>query len=203
MVFAHLESVCPPLPAELKGENNGEYVIHMVVTDITERKLTEGALRESEATLSTVLQAVPIGIGLVRDRIFGWTNECLSLMTGYSAVDLLGRSARILYESDEEFNRVGTVKFEQIKVRGMGEVETRWKRKDGKLIDIFLSSSAIVTGDLSRGVVFSATDITERKRGERRLRDSEERYQTVADFTYDWEYWVDSEGNFLVLLTFM
>ena len=88
----------------------------------------------------------------------------LSQMTGYSAADLLGQSARMLYESDEEFDRVGTVKYGQIKGGGAGSVETRWKRKDGSLIDILLSSSAIVPGDLSRGVVFSAIDISERRR---------------------------------------
>ena len=168
-----------------------------VVENITERKHMEEALRDSEATLRTVLQAAPIGIGLVTNRIFGWTNERLSQMTGYSAYDLLGRNAGILYESDEEFNRVGTAKYEQIKVRGIGEVETRWKHKDGALIDILLSSSSIVPGDLSKGVVFSATDITQRKKTEQALRDSEQRHRIVADFTYDWEYWVDAEGNFL------
>jgi PAS domain S-box-containing protein len=32
---------------------------------------------------------------------------------------------------------------------------------------------------------------------EKELRESEKRYRTVADFTYDWEYWVEAEGNFL------
>jgi PAS domain S-box-containing protein len=40
-------------------------------------------------------------------------------------------------------------------------------------------------------------DITDKKRAQEALRKSEERYRTVADFNYDWEYWVDAEGNFL------
>ncbi len=69
------------------GAFNGSFAMF---TDITERKLTEGDLRESQATLRTVLQAVPIGIGLARNRIFDWINERLSLMTGYSTADLMG-----------------------------------------------------------------------------------------------------------------
>ena len=34
-------------------------------------------------------------------------------------------------------------------------------------------------------------------RTEASLRENEERYRIVAHFTYDWEYWVDREGNFL------
>ena len=40
-----------------------------------DRLQAEEQLRESEATLRTVLQSAPIGIGLVTNRIFGWTNE--------------------------------------------------------------------------------------------------------------------------------
>ncbi len=40
-------------------------------------------------------------------------------------------------------------------------------------------------------------DITARKQAEESLRQSEERYRTVADFTYDWEYWADPSGKFL------
>ena len=36
-----------------------------------------------------------------------------------------------------------------------------------------------------------------RVRARQELRDSQERYRLVADYTYDWEYWVDSEGKFL------
>ena len=45
--------------------------------------------------------------------------------------------------------------------------------------------------------VLAQKDITERKQTETTLRESEERHRIVADFTHDWEYWVDAEGNFL------
>jgi PAS domain S-box-containing protein len=40
-------------------------------------------------------------------------------------------------------------------------------------------------------------EILEREKLERELRDKEERYRTVADFTYDWEFWVGPTGEFL------
>jgi PAS domain S-box-containing protein len=45
-------------------------------------------------------------------------------------------------------------------------------------------------------IVFLLLGIMMRKRIERELRESEVRYRTVADFTYDWEYWIDPEGVF-------
>ena len=52
-------------------------------------------------------------------------------------------------------------------------------------------------GDGPRRVVVAHEDITERIKAEDELRESWERYRLVADFTYDWEYWVNPEGKFL------
>lgn len=41
------------------------------------------------------------------------------------------------------------------------------------------------------------TEIAERKKVEAEILVSEEKFRTVADFTYDWEYWMDPAGNFL------
>jgi PAS domain S-box-containing protein len=152
---------------------------------LKEQKRVEEALQRSEATLSTIFRAAPIGIGIVKDRILGWSNEQLQKMIGYSGEELTGRSARILYESDEEFERVGRVKHPQVLERGVGVIETRFRHRDGTVIDILLSSSSIVPGDLSQGLVFTATDITERKRAVEALRESEEKYRTVVENSND------------------
>ena len=41
--------------------------------------------------------------------------------------------------------------------------------------------------------------ITERKRAEEALRESENRFHTVADFTYDWEYWIAPDGHYVYI----
>jgi len=146
-----------------------------------ERRRAEEALLQSEAALSSILRAAPIGIGLVTQRIFGWTNDCLSTMTGYSRGELQGQSARMLYDSEAEFERVGQVKYAGIKQQGTGSIETLWRRKDGKLIDVFLSSTPIDPLDLDAGVVFTAMDITDRQEAEKALRESEERYRTLVE----------------------
>jgi PAS domain S-box-containing protein len=91
-------------------------------------------------------------------------------MTGYSGEELIGQDARILYPSDEEYQRVGTEKYRLMGDRGIGTIETRWQRKDGTIIDVLLSSTPIDAGDLSKGVTFSALDITDRKRFESMLK---------------------------------
>ncbi|HNT36312.1 MAG TPA: PAS domain S-box protein, partial [bacterium] len=84
----------------------------------------------------------------------------------YQREELLNKSARILYENDEDYEYVGREKYRQISERGTGTVETCFRRKDGSIIHVILSSTPIDPSDLSRGVTFTALDITERKRME-------------------------------------
>ena len=152
--------------------------------DITDRRRSEEALRQSETLLKSIFQAAPIGIGLVYNRVLGWTNDQVARMLGYSIEELAEKSARILYESDEEFDRVGREKYIEVRQGGTGIIETRWKHKDGTLWDILLSSKAIDPSDISAGVVFTALDITDRKRGEEALqRYQDELEQRVSERT--------------------
>ncbi len=129
----------------------------------------EQRLKERSGHLNSILSAAAVGIGIVIDRVITEVNPFFCNMLGYEAQELHGRSARILYPSDEEFNEAGQLKYEQIADSGKGSIETRWVRKDGKILDIQLSSVPINPSDLSVGVTFTALDITEKKQNERDL----------------------------------
>ncbi|MGA8180228.1 MAG: PAS domain S-box protein [Desulfobacterales bacterium] len=162
--------------------------------DITERKQAEEALRKSEETLKSIFRAAPIGIGLVSARVIKQANDRLCEMVGYSRDELLGQSARILYPTDKEFEYVGREKYALITKFGTGTVETFWKRKDGRLLNVLLSSTPIDPDDCSRGVTFAALDITSRKQAERALRENEEKYRDLVENINDVIYVVSTEG---------
>lgn len=132
-----------------------------------ERRRAEQALRESEASLRSIFRAAPVGIGMVADRVLRQVNDYICEMTGYSRNELVDQNARILYPTREEYERVGREKYALIREQGTGSIETCWQRKDGKVIDVLLSSTPLDPADWSIGVTFTALDITERKRAER------------------------------------
>ena len=172
--------------------------------DITETKKASVALQESEATLKSIFRAAPIGIGMVSDRILKQANKQMFEMLGYSKEELLGKSSRRLYPSDQDFEFVGSEKYAQIHTRGIGTIETRLQRKDGEVIDVLLSSAPIDPIDLSKGVTFTALNITSRKKAEEALRKSEEEYhrlyklmRLMADNIPDLIWAKDMDGRYM------
>jgi len=145
------------------------YAAIISFSDITDHKRTESALSERKSFLQSILRAAPVGIGVTRNRMLQEVNRRLCEMTGYAEVELLGQNARMLYSDEEAYRRVGEEKYKQILQHGTGTVETRWQRKDGSCIEVLLSSTLIDGEDLSRGVTFTALDITERKGMETKL----------------------------------
>ncbi|MBN2475149.1 MAG: PAS domain S-box protein [Pirellulales bacterium] len=158
----------------------GQSVLLATVTDITERTRAARALRRSEARLKSIFRAAPTGIGVVTDRVIKDVNDRLCEMTGYRREELLEQSARMLYVTQEDFDYVGREKYRQIRDAGTGSVETRWKRKDETTIDVLLRSTPLEADNPAAGVTFTALDITERKRAEETLRQSEVRYRELA-----------------------
>jgi two-component system cell cycle sensor histidine kinase/response regulator CckA len=139
----------------------GEMIVTLL--DITHQ-------RRTEARLTSIIHAAPMGVGLVaRDarRTLKWVNEVVCGMVGYERDELVGQSARIFYADDAEFSRVGQVKYREMASHGVGSVETRWRAKDGRMVDVLLSSSPLDAADPQSEVTFTALDITERVRAAR------------------------------------
>ncbi|MGA9085651.1 MAG: PAS domain S-box protein [Methanoregula sp.] len=150
-----------------------------VFSEMERRHRVETDLRESESRLGSIIRVAPIGICAVSDRIIQMVNDQLCTITGYTAEELTGTSTRLLYPAQEDYDSVGREICAQIAQDGSGEIETRWRRKDGAIIDVLLSSTPVDPSDISSGLTFTALDITEQKRAEMVLRESENKFATV------------------------
>ncbi len=144
----------------------GREVRVTAVRDVADRTAAEDALRTGRDKLDSLFRAAPVGIGVVVDRMFVEVNERICELLGYTRADLIGRNARMVYPNDEEYERVGREKYGQISESGTGTLETRWRRRDGSIVDVLISSSPIDLRDWSAGVTFTVLDITERKRAD-------------------------------------
>lgn len=180
-----------------KDGNDNILGIEGVIRDITERKQAEIALRNSENKMRSIFRAAPVGIGIISDRMIQDVNDRICQITGYSKDELIQKSARVLYPTQEEFEYVGNEKYRQIKKYGTGTVETRFKRKDGKIIHILMSSTPLKPDDLLAGVTFTALDITQRKIAEEKLRKSEEKYREYFEEDLSGTYISNPDGQLI------
>jgi len=162
----------------VRDENNKIVGVVELNIDITERRNVEIALKKKQNALESIFRAAPVGIGEVINRVFTQVNDRFCDLVGYTRDELIGKSARMVYSTDKDYEFVGKVKYDLIKKYGTGTVETRFLRKDGKMLDILLSSAMNDIKDPLAGVTFTALDITDRKKAEERLKESEEQYRT-------------------------
>lgn len=181
---------------EKKISFRGKEADLITIRDITDRTRVENELCERQAQLDSIFRAAPTGIGVAIQRRLIDVNDRVSEISGYSREELLGQSARILYPTEEEFKQVGIERDRLLKETGIGSMETMWKKKDGTVIDVFLRFSPLDPENPRAGVTFTALDITKRKKIDRYLKESEERYRRITSAITDYIYTVLLEkGN--------
>ena len=147
----------------------GQNLLFSIIHDISLRvEAVEQAL-EKERTLSSIFQSVPLAIGVVKDRRIIEINEVAELITGYSLHELIGQSVRMIYISDEEFERAGQQLYPSLEESITSTIETRWVRKDGSVIDVQLTTSYLDPLDPTLGITFSAMYITQQKADQQQL----------------------------------
>lgn len=124
-------------------------------------------------------------------------NPALCEMTGYREADLIGQDITFLFEDTNAAFRK-TILPAIVREHAVSGIEQTCRTSSGKSIPIMFSGSELFDqSGVPSAIVCIISDISEIKRTEEELRMSEERFRTVADFTYDWEYWIGMDGRYL------
>lgn len=143
------------------------------------------AKEEVEAIQQTTLDASAIGIAYLdtrspEERHIVLANTQMAEMFGYSLQEIIGLQARELYPDQEQFRRSSQGILPRL---GRGEVMRRellMRRRSGECFWCSVSGKAIDPTQISRGVVFTFEDISERKATEAELRAAREKAETAS-----------------------
>lgn len=153
-----------------------------LVQDISERKLAEQALRESEARLQAIMKYAPAGVYLkdIEGR-FLLANPQYADWFGHDIQDIVGKTSRELFSSSEA-SRYVDHDMAVIRERKFISMEDRARHPDGTVRTILINKFPVLDNE---GTVIAVggvdLDITEQKKVEQALRDSESQMLTIAD----------------------
>ncbi len=165
--------------------------------DITKRKQTEEALRESQYRYSLIFNGSRDAVFIAgSDAKFIDVNDAASVLTGYSKAELKRMSIPDLHEK-VDLHAYETY-FESIMAGEPVLSEAKILRKDGMKVDTEFSNTRIEI----RGIPFMhsvARDITDRKQAEKALTESEERYRALAENSQVGFWHITVEGHTIYL----
>jgi len=177
-------------------EGQAQYSV-VVCEDITDRKRAEETIREGEARYRAVLQQSPDGIYLVdvETRQVMEANSAFQKILGYTYSETLGLSfPDFVVGNREDLDR----RFmDVLSGKGPFTFERKYRRKDGSLLDVWVSTRVISFGG-RKAILVLVRDLTERKWAEEALQDSEARYRAVVEQSPDAIYLVDINTKLVV-----
>ncbi|HOP06624.1 MAG TPA: PAS domain S-box protein [candidate division Zixibacteria bacterium] len=160
--------------------NDDRYLVTMM-TDVTSRHEARQALRESEERFRTIAEvsAVAIIIAQPEDGMVYYANRASCELFGYSIEELHELNTMALYDNPDDRTRA----IERLRSGiDVNNVEVIARRKNGERFWGLLTIRPL-TVDGRPGLMGSLVDITERKKMEEALRESEERFRTIAEAT--------------------
>jgi PAS domain S-box-containing protein len=169
----------------------GRRVVHAIVHDISERKRLEGRSRQLAALVESVQDAI-VGVGL--DRTINAWNRGAQLLYGYAAEEVIGRPSSIFIppELEEEARTAREVVWAGGRVEPF---ETVRLREDGTRVAVSLTVAPVLdAAGRVVGMASVARDMTERKRAEEALQESEERTRAIMDSAHDAIIMMDHAG---------
>ena len=199
--YRWIEITAVPL---IRKNESKPYQVYTVFEDITERKLAEEALQESAKILHTFFESPGVMRGIIETTpdavVHVSCNTDAAELFGVDAASIVGKAATEVGAS-EEVNREWLRRCRESRETGH-YASWEYARKDFKGRERWLLATVAYLGSGPSGrprFAYSITDLTERKRSEEALRQSEEQFRLLTQNLNSAVALVDSNGAFSIV----
>ena len=166
------------------------------VEDITERKRAEIAVREAERRFRSVWEKSADGMRLSdQDGILRAVNPAYCQIVGMGEAELLGQCYTVSYQPCEEVDRLHALYRESYRSRNIPEhLERNVVFRNGRKAILELSNSFVENDGQPPLVLSIFHDVTESRRAEEQLRNSEGRFRSIWEESVDGMRLIDKDG---------
>jgi PAS domain S-box-containing protein len=190
ITFSPLRGEGGPSGAPLGG-------VSEIVRDITERRRAEANLEREQRFTRGLVEAMPLIFYLYDEggRFLRWNDE-LEKVSGYPGSELLQKHPLDFFAGTEK--ALVEARIGQVFTRGEASIEASFVTKDGRSIPYFFTGKRIVL-DGTPCLIGVGIDISERRRAEHDLRQSEERYRSTLDSIMEGCQLLDFDLRYLYL----
>ncbi len=183
--------------------NISNAMIESVDREITERKKIEKELQESEEKFRTISDAARDAIVMIDDEgNASFWNQGAERIFGYTAQEIAGKELHSVIVPSK-YRSLSQEGFSKFKFTGQGPVlgktlELTALRKDGTEFPVSLPVSAVKLQDKWHAIGI-VRDITERKKAEQVIRESERKFRDLFENTTDLIQIITPDGRFLLV----
>ncbi|MFX1382457.1 MAG: PAS domain S-box protein [Promethearchaeota archaeon] len=154
-----------------------------IIQDITKKKKAEQSLRESEEKLSKAFQSSPhlMSIVSLNEGRFINANDAFKQVLGYDIDELIGKTTSELniWANPEQRREMVRILKEQGRIKNF---EAEAVTKSGERL-LMLLSAEIINLNNEPYLISTTIDISEHRKAEQKLRESEEKFRTIAEET--------------------
>jgi PAS domain S-box-containing protein len=188
------------IPVEISNhlfDLEGVPTVLATVRDITERKQAEEAVRQSEERYRALVETAPDVVYIISSEgAFISLNPAFETVTGWTCVEWLGKPFAPLVHPDDM--PLAVEMFQRV-LRGEKPppYELRIRSRSGKYLVGEFTSTPYIRGDKVAGKLGIVRDVTERKRTEEALRESQALYHSLVEQLPAGVFRKDKEGRFV------
>jgi PAS domain S-box-containing protein len=153
--------------------------LEVYMREVTDRRHAEEALRQSEGKYRSLIETMNEGFCVTdADYVFTYVNPRFAEMIGYPQAEIVGH--RLHGFLDEPSRAVLDVQIPERRAGRYAQYEIVWVASDGHPVRTLISPRPVIGSDgVFAGAFAAVTDITELKRSETALRESEHRYREL------------------------
>lgn len=158
----------------------------------------EAALAASERRFRSLVQnSSDLVIILAPDGTILYASDSAQRIVGYKPDDLVGESLLSYLDETGVSTLRGLLQNGHGRTNGAGPIEFCLRRGDGSPVWLEAVATNLMSDATIRGIVLNARDVSERKRADRELRESEERYRDLFDHASDLVCMAAPDGSLL------